>query len=76
MPRSFGDKCFGIPENCQNCNEVVDCEAGSGPQPTPGQRAGQGRHNACISFWIPKREAISTDNGFIFKEINELKWKG
>ena len=25
-------------------------------------------HTACISFWIPKRQAISTDNGFIFKK--------
>ena len=24
-------------------------------------------HSACISFWITKRQAISTDNGFIFK---------
>ena len=28
-------------------------------------------HTACISFWIPKRQAISTDNSFIFKKINE-----
>ena len=28
-------------------------------------------HTACISFWIPKRQAISTDNGFILKKVNE-----
>ena len=27
-------------------------------------------HTACISFRIPKKQAISTDNGFIFKKIN------
>ena len=26
-------------------------------------------HHACILFQIPKRQAISTDNGFIFKKI-------
>jgi hypothetical protein len=30
FPQSFGGSCFGIPENCQNCNEVIDCEAGTG----------------------------------------------
>ena len=25
-------------------------------------------HTACISFWIPMRQAISTDNGFIIKK--------
>ena len=29
-------------------------------------------HTACISFWIPKRQAISTDNGFIFKKKIKL----
>ena len=28
FPQSFGGRCTGIPEHCQNCNEVVDCEAG------------------------------------------------
>ena len=28
-------------------------------------------HTACTLFWIPKRQAIYTDNGFIFKKINE-----
>ena len=28
-------------------------------------------HTACILFWIPKRQAISTDNDFIFKKINK-----
>ena len=28
-------------------------------------------HTACISFWIPKRQAFSTDNGFILKKINQ-----
>ena len=32
-------------------------------------------HTACISFWIPKRQAISTDNGFIFKKKLKLKYK-
>ena len=33
-------------------------------------------HTACISFWIPKRQAISTDNGFIFKKDKyKLKYK-
>ena len=27
-------------------------------------------HTACILFWIPKRQAICTDNGFIFEKIN------
>ena len=34
FPPEFGGKCVGIPDNCQNCNEVVDCqseiETGSG----------------------------------------------
>ena len=45
FPQSFGGTCTGIPENCQNCNEVVDCEAGTGsgtgtgtrPRPSSGQ---------------------------------------
>ena len=28
-------------------------------------------HTACISFWILKRQAISTDKAFILKKINE-----
>ena len=30
-------------------------------------------HTTCISFWIPKRQAISTDNGFIFTKIQPKK---
>ena len=30
----------------------------------------KGAHSACISLWIPNRQAISTENGFIFKKIN------
>ena len=28
-------------------------------------------HTACTLFWIPERQAISTDNGFIFKKISQ-----
>ena len=36
----------------------------------PWLRNCERKHSACISFWIPKWQAISTDNGFIFKKIN------
>ena len=32
------------------------------------------KHTACISFWISKRQAISTENGLILKK-NKLKLK-
>ena len=31
-------------------------------------------HTACISFWITKTQAISTDNGFVIEKI-EIKRK-
>ena len=29
-PKNLGGDCIDIPENCENCNEVVDCQAGQG----------------------------------------------
>ena len=29
VPPSFGNKCFGIPSQCQDCNQVVNCDGGS-----------------------------------------------
>ena len=42
----------------------------AGPHP-PSNTCKSVQHTACISFWISKRQAISTDNGFIFKKINK-----
>ena len=32
FPQSFGGDCIGIPENCEACNKVIDCQGkyGSG----------------------------------------------
>ena len=42
-------------------------------QDTPGTYANTNPdvHTTCTLFWIPKRQAIYTDNGFIFQKINE-----
>ena len=32
FPQDFGGACSGIPENCEACNEVVDCKSGSDGQ--------------------------------------------
>ena len=71
FPLDFGGECVGIPENCQNCNEVVDCQFGIG---TGSGSAGQGickydcqSDGGCqVSFKSSKRLYSGDILGFCF----------
>ena len=49
FPQSFGGGCFGIPENCQDCNEIVDCEAGTGAGTGSGFGSGSSSSGSRVS---------------------------